>query len=388
MSAHATYAPSSAAIWGNCSGSVAAQAGRPDPDSAQSREGTAAHWVMSECLERARDAAAEGREYSRNCAEWLGSAAPNGVIIDGKMTDGAQVIVDDVLDLAERHGAVHRLLVEERVYMPSIHAENWGTLDVGLHLPAVACLMTWDYKHGHREAAAEGNAQLADYAMGLATKLQIDDQRTTFVGRIVQPFCYTTVGPVHEWALPMHELRPLWNQLYAKANESPTLSAGLWCRDCKALNDCPTARRFTYGAIDFANEPPALEAMTAADKAIERGILRDGYTVLKARLEAIEDDLTHGLQRGETGSGLALESTAGRLNWDKPLPVVKAMASQFGLDASVEAVCTPAQLLAKAPKALRPIVSETITHFSRRKAGTLKLTPASGTSAARAFTRK
>ncbi|MCH9838641.1 DUF2800 domain-containing protein [bacterium] len=391
MSDHAQLAPSSAPQWGHCAGSVRAQAAFPDIESEQSREGTAAHWVMAEVLLAAKGGA------TVTCAALEGQQAPNGVVIDEKMCEGAQIIVDDVLAVADKFNARGRLLIEHRVHMPQIHpTANWGTLDVGLELLERNVLFIWDYKHGHRDCPVEGNLQLVNYLAGLVHELSIDgirDRQTTVVARIVQPFCYYALGPVKEWVFNLADLRGWFNKLSAQAHEalsdSPTLTTGKWCRDCKAVGTCAPARMAGYNYIELANAPYDMDAMTGADLAVERGIIADGLAVAKARLEAVEDELGHRVRNGETDSGLALETGQGREAWTIPPAQAIALVGMLGVDAAKQAVLTPTQTRAAAPKEVRPMLNTIMANVTRRPPGKLKLVQASETKAARAFqTRK
>lgn len=398
MSEHAVLAPSSAEQWGNCPGSVRAQADMPNLESEQTREGTAAHWVMSETLLNLQTV---GRG-AVCCAEFIGQQAPNGVLIDGKMAEGAQIMVDDVAklvtSLSEKVGRNlwADLLIEHRVFMPNIHPlENWGTLDCALYVPEINLLFIWDYKHGHRECKAQNNLQLIDYLAGLIDKYQIDgmtDQRTNVVAKIVQPFCYKALGPVSEWCVRLSDLRGEFNRLRGKATEAlgadPKLSTGKHCRDCRAVGKCLAARQMGYNYIDVINEPYQMDTMQGADLATERRILQDGLAVAKARLEAIEDELHYRVGSGDTSTGLSLETSAGRLEWTVPEAQAIALANQFGVDASKQGVLTPTQTKAKAPKEVRPFLEQVMAGVTRRPAGKLKLVDAENSIGARAFKRK
>jgi hypothetical protein len=59
----------------------------PDTDAPRTRGGTASHWVVSEGLEHFK---ANGLG-SCVANDWLGAVAPNGVVIDEEMAEGAQV---------------------------------------------------------------------------------------------------------------------------------------------------------------------------------------------------------------------------------------------------------------------------------------------------------
>ena len=387
---HSILAPSSAPQWGNCSGSVRAQEGLPDFDTEETREGNAAHWIGSEVLLNLQS---PGRGPT-SCDAFLEKTAPNGVRIDDKMAEGAQLYVDDVAEVCDRFEAWPYLTVEYRVYMPQIHPQNWGTLDASLYLPDRGLIFLWDYKHGHRECKPRENNQLIDYLAGIVHTFQIDgltEQRTTAVTRIVQPFCYYATGPINEWVVQLADLRGHWNRLAQKAEEAlnnPQLTTGLWCRDCLAVGKCSATRRARYNFIELVNQPYEMDAMDGADLAVESQILSDGIAVAKARKEAIDDELRHRISNGETGSGLVLESTTGRLDWTISPAQAIALAAQFGVDATREAVKTPTQVKAAAPKEIRPLLAQVMDGVTRRPAGSLKLVPAGESRSARAFKRK
>ena len=385
---HAPLAPSSAPQWGRCSGSMLAQADIPNPDTEQTREGTAAHWVMAEVLEAAK------RGEDTHAAAFIGKTAPNGVIIDDKMAEGAQVMCDDVLSVCERLNCLDRLLIEYRVSMQRIHPQNWGTLDAAVYLPERRTLFIWDYKHGHRDCQPKDNLQLVDYMAGLVEKYEIDgatDQITTFVARIVQPFCYYADGPVKEWSAKLSDLRAHWNILADKAAEAfsnPKLTTGSHCRDCRAVGKCAATRKARYNFIELVNEPYEMDAMSGPDLRIERQILQDGVAVAKARLEAIEDELQHRVTQGDTTTGLTVQSKPGRLEWSCEPAKARALCAQFGVDISKDVVLTPTQSKSAAPKEVRPLLEQVMADYTRRPAGSLKLVEAENSIGARAFKRK
>ena len=388
---HAPLPPSGAPQWGHCSGAAIAAASAPDLPSEASLRGEAGHWVGENCLRRWQDP----NGGCPTCHEWVGLLSPGGVVIDEEIAEGAQVFVDDVLTVAQEHGALRDMLIEFRVHMPNVHpTDNWGTLDCALVLMRVGLIYIWDYKGGHRQHTATGNLQLVDYLEGLRAAYDINgmaDQHVEVIARIVQPFSYRPEGPIDEWRFTLCDLRGYVNQLAAKAHQAsttPTLSSGPWCRDCPAIRLCSAARKAGYNLIDYANEPYAMDNMTGADLATERRILRAGMVATKARLEAIEADLEYRVANGATDTGLALQSKTGNLAWNVPAANAIALAAQFGGDISKPGVMTPTQAKAAVPRELRQQFEQVLTTVTGRPSGRLQLTDADNTVGARAFKRK
>ena len=387
MSAHAILAPSSAPQWGHCSGYIAATAGDVSVDTPDTLEGTATHWLaIDKCLGQWR----QETSPVPYCQDWLGVTAPNGVVIDQKMVDGAQTLVDDVLAVCQQHGGLRQLLLEHRVSMPQIHAENWGTLDVGLVLLSLGLVYLWDYKHGHRDVRAAEHMQFIDYVAGLAHEYDIDgalDQEITVVIRVVHPFAYSARGPIDEWRVTLSDLRPYFNRLERQAAEAfsnPTFTTGVHCRDCTALGDCAAARKSKYNLIEYVRHPFEIDRMSARDLAIERQILKDGEAVLKARREAIEDSLRYLISQGDTDSGLMLETVPGRVKWSIPPDQAYALCQQFGLDIKTD-VWTPTQVRDRLPRERKEMWDQVSKTVTTRSAGALNLIPTSESRFARAF---
>ena len=386
---HAILAPSSAPVWGFCSGSVIAAQAAPSPETEQTRNGTAAHWVASECLE-GWSGAKLGNSW--NPVDYIGRTTPNGVIIDVTHADGADVYVTDVIGtLSEIEGGREALVVERRTFMPSVHPDNWGTPDAWARIGNK--IYIWDYKHGHAKVDAFENLQLVDYLEGIRTELGIDghaDQFTSVDARVVQPFAYDPKGPISTWLFTLCDMRGLVNQLHAQAHESqtnPTLTSGKHCRYCPARGRCPALRAAAYNLIDLVKVPVAFDTMAGDDLATEREILLRGQTMLKARIEAIEDDLIHRVKSGDASCGLALEAVPGRLEWTVAPEQAIASVGLLGVDIRKPHCDTPTQARAKVPAKMREHFDTAIKAVSKRKSS-IKLIDASDTMAARVFSRK
>ena len=395
---HAPLAPSSAPQWAWCSGSVMANMNAPDKQHPRTRAGTASHWVVSEGLERWASPAGG----ACMAMDWHGATAPNGVVIDDEMAEGAQVFIDNALFIANTHGALRSMLIEHKVAMPHIHKDNYGTLDLAIPLlnrddngrVTSGKIYLIDYKYGHRECKAKGNFQLIDYLAGLCREYKIDGEAEQFIEvefQIVQPFCFQSGGPIDTWIVSIAELRGYINQMIAKAAEAftnPTFTSGPHCRDCQSIHRCDTAKKGNYSLIDYVNDPCVILNMNGANLSTELEILRQGEVTLKARKESIEEELMHRLGKGEaTDSGYCVETKYGRLAWNVPAEQVIALASMFKVDADKKATLTPTQTLAKASPEMKPMLELAMKTVSSRPSGGLKLTEAVDSNIARAFTK-
>lgn len=371
---HARLAPSSAHIWVNCPGSTrATEALPPQEETDDTREGDAAHWLAATRL-------SAWREGTPMVAP---TTAPNGVILTDEIWEGASLMVDEVLDTCQARAMLHTLHIEERVEMSeSVHAENWGTPDAWAYDDTDGTLYLWDFKYGHRYVEVVENWQLINYAAGLIHRLE--PKRVVF--RIVQPRCYYARSKVREWRATIDVLYFLIEDLRSAANAAlgpdPDMGSGKHCRDCRARALCPVARHAT--AVFFDSQPYNMHAVPGASLAAEREHLKVGLDVAKARLDALEDEITHRIKRGDTDTGYALESVPGKLEWSVPAAQAIAFVGLFDVDASKQGVITPTQALQKIPKELRDGAKEALAQVTKRDTS-FTLTPVADSRSARAF---
>lgn len=354
--------PSSAPMWGNCSGSVMANLGAPDFDTEQKREGHAAHWCVEDTLRN-----------GGNCIDRLGKQAPNGTVIDDDMVECGQIYVDDVRAVLAQYGG--ELHIELPVTMHGIHPENRGTLDGQVTVLTAQRLFLWDFKYGRRRVDARGNLQLIDYAFGLREKLNIDghaEQHIRIDIRVVQPRCSKPSGPIDTWSVMLAELRPYWNQLTRKAHEAtsaqPKFSAGPWCRDCAAIVRCDTAAMFSYSVFHYVDQPYQINTLTDRQAATELRNMQDAEDVIKARKEALEEEVKHRVKSGKN-CGLVLQTTKGRRKWSAGNEVIIATFTQLGVKAVKETPLTPKQMLDAMPADKKETAAMIIKQLSTCPAG-------------------
>jgi len=339
MSEHAILPPSSAHIWVKCAGSVTLRQAYPDADSDHARDGAAAHFAGAELL--------AGRVVA------VGQIAPNGVVLTDEMIEAAEVWADDVQAtleplLADAWRTTAK--VEQRVTIPRVHAQNWGTPDAYAWVQNFT-LHVWDFKFGHGFVDVFENWQLIDYVAGIldaATWMResnIPDERVTVVMRIVQPRNYHRDGPVREWRVKASDLRAHFNILQGAADAAlgpdPQLKTGDHCEYCPARHACPALQQAAYGvvqrtgaAVPFDLPPHAL--------GLELRTLRDAAKLLDARITGLETQALELLKSGAVVPFWQIENAQGREAWTVPANEVIMLGQMVNLE------------LAKPPEAITP----------------------------------
>ena len=361
--AHAVLAPSSAHIWAVCAGSVAMQQAYPEPDdSDEAREGTAAHWYVTELL--------QGRDVQP------GQAAPNGVPISAEMVDCAQALLIDVRDTyhaAVGLGGDPQMYVESRVYMPIVHEQNWGTPDVHIVDRARRVLHVWDYKYGHRYVDAAENLQLIDYAIGALREFPCAEWPLwTVTINIAQPRNYHRFGPMREWQTDGRALLDTYvPMLYeaAKAAMEPgaPFQTGEHCRDCSGRHACPALQQAGALAMDVALQSAPVD-LPAHALGLELRQIDDAIKRLRARQTGLEEQAI-GLIRGGTAVPFfTAQHSVGRERWTVPAAEAFALGEMYGVD-----LRKPAEPITPKQARDKGIDEAVISAYAERPRGALRL---------------
>jgi hypothetical protein len=380
---HAPLAPSSAHIWApenGCRASVALQAAYPSPeDSPEAREGTAAHFYVTELL--------SGRDVP------LGAVAPNGHPIDAEMVDCAQGILIDVRDTMKAAGEID-LRVERRVTMAQhVHPSCFGTPDVVLVDRTNKALHVWDYKYGHRFVDATRNWQLMLYAigvlegMGYDASAAYDDPRAFRNWRIsvtiAQPRNYDSVGPMREWYLSGEALADYLPGLRLAAGEAMAPGApyqtGEHCRDCSGRHACPALQKAGAIAMDVSLQAQPVDLPPHA-VGLELRQIMDAEARLKARRTGLEEQALGLIRGGTLVPFFTTEHTSGRENWTVPASQVFALGDLYGVN-----LRKPPEPITPAQARKAGIDSDAMTEMARKPMGALRLARVNDDAAKRAF---
>ncbi len=364
---HARLAPSSAGRWGpgGCPASPAMEARYPEPeDSEAAREGTAAHFYVSETL------------LGRACP--VGTIAPNGVPINSEMIDSAAEILHDVRSILANEatpGIVAR--VEEKVSMiESVHPDNDGTPDVYILDLDKRLLWLRDYKYGHRYVDVFKCWQLINYVIGIleSNGIPMSDWGGWRIDvAIAQPRCFSGEGTFRSWGFGGMALIDFAGQLKKAAYEASQPDApcrtGSHCRDCSAIVPCEANQKAAGICVDLANRQVAAD-LTPMGLGFQRKMITRAIEMLKARDDGLEAQMLGLIAQGRTVPFWRHEATTGRERWKLPLEdVIPAIKMIEGVDISKPAALTPTQ----ARKA--GVDASVIDEYSERPSGAMKLKP-------------
>ena len=143
----------------------------PESNTTSSEEGTAAHWVLADRLDR-----------TDNFKE--GQLTPNGIAVTDEMIQGAEM-VREVIDACIPHLDLH---VEETVTIPAIHPDCFGTPDVWAYDAVTTDLHIIDYKFGHGFVDEYRDPQGLLLHVGIIGGLPLILTTVSFT--IVQPRCF------------------------------------------------------------------------------------------------------------------------------------------------------------------------------------------------------
>lgn len=273
---HAVLSPSGFKALMLCPGKPAMEMGLPDNGNEYSSEGTAAHFLGSECLTHGLNAIYyAGRKIivtpDGACWDDGVGAKPTAPTfkVDEEMVEAVQVYIDTVRGIIAAHklkGATVELFVEQALPIGHITGEEGaeGTGDciiVAAYPDGKTIIEVGDLKYGKGvEVSAEDNPQLKLYALGALEKFGMVYDFTEAVCWISQPRIKsepseTTYGvdalfkwadevatPVANLALGLYDSQKGLDDFLNPAEEA--------CRFCKAKATCPALTGKVQEAIE------------------------------------------------------------------------------------------------------------------------------------------
>lgn len=362
--------PSAAAVWVLCAGHLKLSEGQEgfyadDEDTTVREEGIGAHWVAHET--------AQGRPPS------IDTVTPNGVVVDDEMVEAVALYL----------GAIRAwpvpALFEHPVRCVLVHEECGGTTDACAYDPVTRTVYVADFKYGYRWVDAVRNWQLICYLAGVLNAYGLRLEDVTVVFMIVQPRAYGSEA-VRTWRVMGVDLLPQIAQLQCAAlaalGEEPLCTVNDGCGSCAGRHRCKTLRQGGAKATDEQHlATPHDLPFAAAEDELRR--LQWAERVVQARITGLEQQVLHGMRRGQISRHYGMQQKAGRLVWKEgAAPIVENVAKLYGVNINKsQTLITPTQAKEKLP-------DDVVAMYSHRPTGSMKLVPADGHLMAAIFGKK
>lgn len=265
---HSRFAPSSAARWIACPGSVLLSEQIADrPRSTYADEGSVAHAVLDRCL--------RGGSTAEAFRGFWGSVAKSGdvminqnegdFLIDDEIVDSVDLALTEIRGYPGIDDAV--CFAEQTVEIREVDGEVvFGRVDFLAHFPFDR-LVVVDFKHGAGvPVEAKENPQLIAYALGALNMIEPDFDRVDLV--IIQPRAPHSSGPVRVHTMTPEEVAKWGEQIDAAIGEATKplgrIKPGPHCRFCPAASVCPALRLATKTLARVADGPPPEEVAKIA----------------------------------------------------------------------------------------------------------------------------
>ena len=306
MSAHATYAPSSAKRWMNCTASAMAISKIGEQEEGEEAQvGTAAHDEIDRVLGHMN-----GLMWSqRNC---ITTPNPNHPAIEG---------IELFLDYVSQLG-VGRVWVEQRV---TLTEQIWGRCDFAHWDESTGILTIVDYKNGYVPVEASSE-QLSVYAAAIIYTMQLHGVRWVRLA-VVQPHDWRPVPRVKQKVISADELYQFALKAAAIPDGPKSFKAGEHCRYCPLFGRCDASRdlleQLAVVMQHPANKvpPSMIEPMLLCRKPVEDWF--KGLSAYGAKLA----------QKGIDVPGMVIVEGQKHRVWNDPVEARKLVIEKLGVDA-------------------------------------------------------
>ena len=268
------FPPSSAHRWMHCTASPGAVQKYKDESGEAAMEGTAAHFLLEECLTKGTNAI----DYLGREIKVSQDHVSRSFIVSRDMAHDVQTTAIDPVRGLVAAGGVSRVEVTAR--LPRIDAELFGRFDA-FHLDAALTALTiFDFKYGRLDVSPERNPQLMLYALGVYREFFNEQPIQKIRLMIGQPRSLTPGPRVKMWECDLDELLNFELEVRVAVHavrNAPEFKMGGWCKYCPALGECPASqdqRKWLSHALAAVDMGPAeaakiLELKMMLDKKIK-----------------------------------------------------------------------------------------------------------------------
>ena len=329
---HSELAPSGAARWVRCPGSIRLCSQIPkelraEKDIEQAEIGTAAHELAQDWRTREKK---------------QGDIASNGIVMDSEMFDAVDVWFDHIAAIPGAELGHN----EHRVDCTRIHSQCFGTPDFWSYDGATIYIR--DYKHGMCPVDVVDNWQLVIYAAGIWEKVGKPASVRFSLG-IVQPRAFHHNGTIRVWSPSIFELSDLWDLASTSAaealGENPRCVPGAHCTGCLGRLHCEAHNKWCGSLCDYASTSVPHD-LPPAQAAVEWVFLTRAQKALKSRVEILETQIKHHAMSGVSMPAITARRGSGRTIWTLPADQVAAIGDLLRVDLrKPQQVITPKQAL-------------------------------------------
>lgn len=249
MSNHAFLSPSGAAAWMRCNAKPYRERDFPDQSNESADEGTAAHFLLEQCLEKNVDA---------THFHGLRIKVENGKTefhTSGSYPVGPDMTreIQKVLDLARSDAEGATIYPEQQLSIEQFTGEKGATGTADMVVVRGKTIWVRDLKFGRGvQVFAEGAEQLLLYGGAALDEFDVTGECDTLVLCIDQP----RLNHFDKWTLPVSEARELLEKIKLTAvyileapEELTAVPGDKQCKFCKASATCAERVDFTTEII-------------------------------------------------------------------------------------------------------------------------------------------
>lgn len=366
--AHSEIGASSMERWANCPGSVRLSRGLPNQSSVYAQEGTEAHELAAEWLQK-------------------GKLPPDNT--DEETFEAIKLYVDHVqkrIKNLSRH-PLSKVMIEHRFDLSQIYPGLFGTADCAIYDGEEKVLYVSDYKHGKGVPVdPEDNPQLKYYGLGALLSLGVPIDYVVL--EIIQPRYSTDIKEaIKVWKCDALEMLDFANDLKiaAAATNAPDapVKTGDWCQFCRARAICPALKEAAQIAVE---EDFGLHKLSELDPIIISDLL-DRLDAVEFWCKGVREFAYLEAKAGRTPPGYKLVPKRATRKWADPEAAEKLLSRE--IHSSVFKDCltnpelkSPAQVEKILGKSNKPLVDsltvsissgDTLVHESdKREASSLK----------------
>ncbi len=331
-----------------CPGKKVMEAGNPDRTSIDAATGTAAHQVLTWCLQSA---------FPTHATAFIGRMIDVGehtIEVTDDMAEAVQVCIDYVRDVVGDDGV---LFVDQKVnysrHLAVPWNDAWGTADVIIAKGEEIVVI--DYKHGRGvQVEAVGNPQMSLYALGALESFGLAAEFVRVRMVISQPRVSRApaewdigVEDLLEWAAGMAQPAVARCQAAAEAAASgmaPVIGEHLvpgekQCRFCRARATCPALRAevatTVQGVLPASPEEFAVVELFDVDSDCDEvwiAACLSKVDLIEDWCKAVRAEAERRLLAGESVPGFkVVQGKRGARAWSDPKAAEELMRKKFRL---------------------------------------------------------